>query len=69
MVKPNSCSTNCVFLIQSVNLYDNINCYEMIMKYVGRVCFDSCASLYLLLKTEKNPDKNIQKQTQTEIIA
>lgn len=41
MVKPNSCSTN-YLLIQSVNLYDYINCYEMIMKYVGRLCFDSC---------------------------
>lgn len=39
----------------------------MTMKYVGKLCFDSCASV--LLKTEKNSDKNIQKQTQTEIIA
>lgn len=65
----NSCSTNCIFLVQSVNLYDYLHkchcCHGIIMKYVRRLFWKLRKCLFIQLKTGKNSDKNRQKQTQT----
>lgn len=69
----NSCSTNCIFLVQSVNLYDCLHkchcCHGIIMKYVRRLCFESCASVFLShLKQERIQTKTGRSRHKQKVL-